>query len=92
MLSLVGWLVVVWLVWTIIFFVTTWLIRFTMRGQQEFVIEQEEAITAAQTAAAHGDGAAAPTAPGSVSVTQATRSERPELKRTAPLRPPLSAT
>ncbi|HET9112158.1 MAG TPA: hypothetical protein VFN78_15110 [Ktedonobacterales bacterium] len=92
MLSLVGWLIVVWLVWTIVFFVTTWLIRFTMSGQQEFVIEQEEAITAAQTAAAHGDGAVPTTAPGLGSVTQPARKERPELKRTAPLRPPLSAT
>ena len=91
MLSLVGWLIVVWVVWTAIFFVTMWLVRFTMNGQQEFVVEQEEAISAAQTAAVQLDsGMTTATAPGSASVTQPAR---PELKRTAPLRPPpLSAT
>lgn len=94
MLSLVGWLIVVWVVWTAIFFVTMWLVRFTMNGQQEFVAEQEEAISAAQTAAVQLDGGmTTATVPGSVSVTQPARPERPELKRTAPLRPPpLSAT
>ncbi len=94
MLSLVGWLIVVWLVWTAIFFITMWLIRFTMRGQQEFVEEQEEAITAAQAVAAERvGGVTATTAPGRVSVTQPAQPERPPLKRTAPLRPPpLGAT
>ncbi len=49
MLSEIGWLVVVWLIWTAIFVVTVTLIRLTMHGQQETVGEQELEITAART-------------------------------------------
>lgn len=49
MLSEIGWLVIVWIIWTGIFFITMTLVRLTMRGQQEAVGEQELEITAAQT-------------------------------------------
>ncbi len=49
MLSEIGWLVVVWVIWTAIFVVTVTLIRLTMHGQQEAVGEQELEITAART-------------------------------------------
>ena len=49
MLSEVGWVVVVWIVWTVLFVLTMTLVRFTMFGQQEVVAEQEAEITAAQT-------------------------------------------
>jgi len=49
MLSEVVWVVVVWVIWTALFFITMTLVRFTMFGQQEVVAEQEAEITAAQT-------------------------------------------
>lgn len=49
MLSEIGWLVIVWVIWTGIFVITVTLIRFTMHGQQEAVGEQELEITAART-------------------------------------------
>ena len=88
MLSLVGWLVVVWVIWTAIFGVTMWLIRFAMNGQQEFVGGQEAAITAAQAMEGQLDNAAS-AAPGSAPL----RPALPERARPrASLGPPLSAT
>ncbi|MGH2479226.1 MAG: hypothetical protein ACRDHW_06190 [Ktedonobacteraceae bacterium] len=49
MLSEVGWLVVVWLIWTAVFIVTMLLIRLTMHGQQETSANLEAHIIAAQT-------------------------------------------
>jgi len=56
MLSSVGWLILVWAVWTAVSLVTAFLIRFTMRGQQETVEAQEEAIGAAIGAAVGARG------------------------------------
>ena len=90
MLAGFGWLVIVWVIWTALFIVTMWLIRFTMNGQQEFVAEQEAEINAAQarsgvdTSAAPGSAVHGPTRPAS--------SERPTPRTPAPLGPPLSAT
>lgn len=90
MLAGFGWLVVVWVIWSAVFIITMWLIRFTMNGQQEFVTEQEAEINAAQA----GQGTDAATTPGSVrGPTQPPRPSRPTPPRTpAPLGPPLSAT
>jgi hypothetical protein len=88
MLSLVGWLVVVWVIWTAIFGVTMWLVRFTMNGQQEFVGEQEAAITAVQVMEGQPDNAAS-----AATGTAPLRPALPEHARPrAPLGPPLSAT
>lgn len=84
MLAGFGWLVIVWVIWTALFIVTMWLIRFTMNGQQEFVAEQEAEINAAQarsgvdTSAAPGSAVHGPV--------------RPTPRTPAPLGPPLSAT
>jgi len=90
MLAGFGWLIIVWVIWTAIFIITMWLIRFTMNGQQEIVTEQEAEINAAQarsgvdTSAAPGAAARGPARPSS--------SERPTPRTPAPLGPPLSAT
>ncbi len=49
MLSEVGWVVVVWVIWTALFALVMTLVRFTMFGQQEIAAEQEAEIIAAQT-------------------------------------------
>jgi hypothetical protein len=51
MLSEVLWLVVVWIVWTGIFVLIMMLVRWSMRGQQEIVSDQEAEITAARATA-----------------------------------------
>ena len=90
MLAGFGWLVIVWVIWTVIFIVTMWLIRFTMTGQQEVVTEQEAEINAAQArsgadmSAARGGADRGPVRPSSP--------ERPTPRTPAPLGPPLSAT
>lgn len=64
MLSEVGWVVVVWIIWTGIFVLTMTLIRFTMFGQQEVVAEQEAEIISAQTGQSVTDVRAAEAAAG----------------------------
>ncbi|MDE3228703.1 MAG: hypothetical protein KGO05_02385 [Chloroflexota bacterium] len=49
MLSEVGWLVVIWIVWIAVFAITMSLIRLAMHGQQEMSANQEAHIIAAQT-------------------------------------------
>ncbi len=84
----IGWLVVVWIIWSAIFFVTMALVRFAMRGQQEHASEEEAKIIAAQAAQGHAEPPAAATsaAPG------AARPERPTPRPQQPFGPPLSAT
>lgn len=65
MLAEVGWVVVLWIIWTALFILTMTLIRFTMFGQQEVVAEQEAEITAAQTGQSVEDVLAAAVASGS---------------------------
>ena len=93
MLSDFGWLVLVWFIWMVIFFVTTYLIRFAMRGQQEYSQAQEDAITAAQ----HGQASdsAPPVAAGGSGGTSAEAPrapQRPSTRPPQPLGPPVSAT
>lgn len=55
----VGWLIIVWVIWTVIAVVAFWLVRFAMRGQQELASEQESEITAWQAAHGHAESAGA---------------------------------
>lgn len=49
MLSEVGWVVVVWIIWIAVFSIVVALIRLAMHGQQEMSASQEAHIIAAQT-------------------------------------------
>ncbi|HEU5346316.1 MAG TPA: hypothetical protein VFU60_18345 [Ktedonobacterales bacterium] len=70
MLFDVGWLVLVWVIWTVLAAIVLWLVQVTMRGQQEIVNEQESAIAAWEQShglAASAGPDAAPHAPLSAS-------------------------
>ncbi len=85
MLSSVGWLILVWVVWIAISLVTAFLIRFTTRGQQEVVEAQEEAIGAAlDTRVGEELSATSSGAP--------SESARPSVRPPQPLGPPIGAT
>lgn len=59
MLSDVLWLVVVWIVWIAVAAVVATLVRWSMRGQQEIVTENEAEINAARSAAMSDEAEAA---------------------------------
>ena len=84
MLSGVGWLIVVWAVWTIISLVTAFLIRFALRGQQETVEAQERAIDAAMGLHGADELPAAPSG--------AAPESTPPVRPPQPFGPPIGAT
>ena len=66
MLFDVGWLVLVWVIWTVLAVIVLWLVQVMMRGQQEIVNEQESAIAAWEKSHDHAASVgpdAAPQAP-----------------------------
>lgn len=85
MLSGVGWLVLVWVAWMVVSLVTAFLIRFALRGQQEIVEAQEQAIGAAQRAHMGEEFSSAPSA-------LAPESARPTARPPQPVGPPIGAT
>jgi hypothetical protein len=91
MLSGIGWLVVVWVVWTAIGVITTWLVRVTMHGQQDVVIEAEAMIAAEQAKQSYTEPLSPPSEATSARL-RPERPERPEPRAPQPLGPPLSAT